>query len=248
MSGMSQPLLEVADLRFTYPDGAVALRGVSFTMTRGERVGLVGPNGSGKSTLLLCLSGLAFGEGTVRIEGVELTEKSTQQLRGRIGLVFQSPDDQLFMPTVADDLAFGPINQGLDDAEVQARVGATADALKLTPMLERAPHHLSMGQKRNAAIGSVLTMNPALLLMDEPSSNLDPRARRQLISVLAELGTTLLIASHDLALIGRLCERVLLIDGGQIIADGPTRQLLADAELMERHGLEAWTETMGART
>ncbi len=226
-------------LRYTYSDGTHALRGVDLALHRGERVGLIGPNGSGKSTLLLCLAGLLDAEGIVRFNGSTRT-LGTRELRGQVGLVFQSPDDQLFMPTLRDDLAFGPINQGLTAAQVDERVMDVAGQMGLGSMLDRAPHHLSMGQKRNAAIACVLAMQPSVLLLDEPSSNLDPRARRQLMKVLAPLGATLLVASHDLALIGSVCERVVLIDDGQIVADGRAGELLANNELMEAHGLEGW--------
>jgi len=232
-------LLEAENLSYRYDDGTVALRGVSLRISRGEKVGLVGPNGSGKSTLLLCLAGLFKGSGGVRVEGVDLAGPRAGQIRGRVGLIFQNPDDQLFMPTLADDLAFGPINLGLPAEDAEARVQESAAALGLTDMLDRPPHHLSMGQKRNAAIATVLAMNPAVLLMDEPSSNLDPRSRRRLIEVLGALESTMLIAAHDLALVGRLCCRVLVIDEGRIVADGTTRAILDDAALMDRYGLSA---------
>jgi cobalt/nickel transport system ATP-binding protein len=230
-------LLEAENLSYRYDDGTVGLRGVSLRIARGEKVGLVGPNGSGKSTLLLCLAGLFKGTGGVRVEGVDLTGPRAAQVRGRVGVIFQNPDDQLFMPTLADDLAFGPINLGLPADEAQARVEESAAALGLADMLDRPPHHLSMGQKRNAAIATVLAMGPAVLLMDEPSSNLDPRSRRRLIEVLRSLESTMLIAGHDLALVGRLCCRVLVIDEGRIVADGPTRTILDNTELMDRYGL-----------
>jgi cobalt transport protein ATP-binding subunit len=235
-------MLDVQDLHYAYDDGTEALRGLSLTVDRGERVGLVGPNGSGKSTLLLCLSGLLRGRGRVCIDGVELSKGTLPQIRGRVGLVFQSPDDQLFMPTLADDLAFGPVNLGLSADQVERRVNDTSSQMGLAGMLDRPPHHLSMGQKRNAAVATVLAMQPALLLMDEPSSNLDPRSRRRSIEVLAALDATLLIASHDLDLVGRLCRRVAVIDEGRIVADGPARDILGDAALMEQHGLEPWHE------
>ncbi|MHC4675422.1 MAG: energy-coupling factor ABC transporter ATP-binding protein, partial [Planctomycetota bacterium] len=194
---MSELLLEVNDLHYDYDDGTRALRGIDLAMSGGEKVGLVGPNGSGKSTLLMCLSGLYVGKGVICIDGVEVIKRGMKGIRGRVGLVFQSPDDQLFMPTLTDDLAFGPINLGLDNAEVQERVDRAASQMGLLDMLDRAPHHLSMGQKRNASIGTVLAMQPSLLLMDEPSSNLDPRSRRRLIEVLESLDTSMLIASHD---------------------------------------------------
>lgn len=236
---MPEALLQVEDLSYTYGDGTTALTGVSFSIAPGERVGLIGPNGSGKSTLLLCLAGLLFGRGRIRTEGAELTAASARRLRGRIGLVFQSPDDQLFMPTLEDDLAFGPINAGLPESQVRERVGRVAEAFGLSSMLQRAPHHLSLGQKRNAAIAAVLALEPSVLLMDEPSSNLDHRARRQLLHVLAELPAAMLIASHDLLLVQALCDRVILLDEGRIAAAGPCEPLLTDAALMASHGLEA---------
>jgi cobalt/nickel transport system ATP-binding protein len=239
MSVNADPLLQVESLAYSYPDGTPALRGVGFSMAAGEKVGLVGPNGSGKSTLLMCLGGLYSGSGRIRVEGADFGRDRLKELRGRVGLVFQSPDDQLFMPTLADDLAFGPVNLGLSPEEAHDRVHETADALKLTDLLDRAPHHMSMGQKRSAAIASVLTMRPALLLMDEPSSNLDPRGRRRLIEVLSGLPSAMLIASHDLALVAGLCRRVVLIDDGRVVADGPAADILRDGKRMEAHGLEA---------
>lgn len=237
---MTVAALRVEDLTYSYPDGTRALQGMSLGIERGEKVGLVGPNGSGKSTLLMCLNGLLAGRGRIVVEGDELTQARLREFRGRVGLVFQSPDDQLFMPTLADDLAFGPINQGFGEVEVQERVQKVAADLGLAGLLDRAPHHLSMGQKRNAAIAAVLAMRPDVLLMDEPSSNLDPRWRRRLIEILTSVSVTLLVASHDLALVGGVCSRVLLIDEGRMVADGPTADILGNAALMEAHGLEPW--------
>jgi len=235
-----EPLLQIAGLTYAYPDGTQALRGVDLAVSAGEKVGLVGQNGSGKSTLLMCISGLYTGQGCIHCEGSELTGSRLRETRRHVGLVFQSPDDQLFMPTLADDLAFGPVNLGLDAHEVGRRVEEVAAQMGLSELLDRPPHHLSMGQKRNAAIASVLVMRPALLLMDEPSSNLDPRSRRRLIEVLKSLHATMLIASHDLALVGTVCSRVALIDEGRIVADGPAAEILGNGELMDRHGLEIW--------
>lgn len=240
MRTLAPPALQVENLRYAYPDGTPALRGISLTLDAGEKVGLVGPNGSGKSTLLMCLNGLLAGEGKVVVQGDELNAGRLREFRGRVGLVFQSPDDQLFMPTLADDLAFGPVNLGLDPDDVRRRVDEVASELGLAGLLDRAPHHLSMGQKRAAAIAAVLAMRPAVLLMDEPSSNLDPRGRRRLIEVLEALSETLLLASHDLALVGNVCRRVLVIDDGRLVADGPVDDILSDTRLMETHGLEAW--------
>jgi cobalt/nickel transport system ATP-binding protein len=240
---VAEPLLQVEGLRYHYPDGTTALRGVDLTIQTGQKIGLVGPNGSGKSTLLMCLSGLFKGQGAIRVDGAELTTTWTSAARKRVGLIFQNPDDQLFMPVLADDLAFGPVNLGLDPAEVRRRVAESASQMGLTEMLDRPPHHLSMGQKRTAAIATVLTMRPDLLLMDEPSSNLDPRWRRRLIDLLASVQAALLIASHDLALIGRVCETVCVIDEGTIVAQGNTRDILGDAAVMEKHGLDVWPDT-----
>ncbi len=239
---MDEMLVEVRDLRYQYGDGTAALRGIDLAILRGQKVGLVGPNGSGKSTLLMCLGGLFVGQGSIRFDGQDLPAKWPRGMRGRVGLVFQNPDDQLFMPTLEEDLAFGPVNLGLDRGEVHRRVEESADQMGLVPMLDRPPHHLSMGQKRTAAIATVMAMRPDLLLMDEPSSNLDPRWRRRLIDVLRSLTATLLIASHDLALIGRVCRRVCIIDEGRIVAQGDTADILGNAAIMESHGLDVWPE------
>jgi cobalt/nickel transport system ATP-binding protein len=241
---LGDSLLRAEDLRYAYPDGTPALRGLSLAIAAGEKVGLVGANGSGKSTLLMCLSGLFKATGRMRVESHDVTAP-IREAPGRLGLVFQNPDDQLFMPTVADDLAFGPINLGLPDSEVHQRVHEAAEAMGIDPLLDRPPHHLSMGQKRSAAIAAVLAMRPGLLLLDEPSSNLDPRSRRQLIEVLGRLPAAMLIASQDLSLIDRLCARVIVLEEGRVAADGGTRELLRDSALMERHGLEAWGEARG---
>ncbi|HOW72377.1 MAG TPA: energy-coupling factor ABC transporter ATP-binding protein [Phycisphaerae bacterium] len=238
---MPEYLLSAEGLSYRYDDGTDALVKVDLGIGPGEKVGLIGPNGSGKSTLLLCLGGLLTGRGAVKLDGRPLTRSDFKASRGQIGLIFQSPDDQLFMPTLEEDLAFGPINQGLDEHAAHERVHQVADRMGLDAMLGRAPHHLSMGQKRNAAIAAVLAMKPTILLMDEPSSNLDPRSRRRLIKVLTDLDTAMLIASHDLALVGCLCRRVMLIDEGRMVADGSTTEILGNAELMESHGLEWWT-------
>jgi len=237
---VSEPLLHVSGLTYAYPDGTPALRGIDLAVSAGEKVGLVGPNGSGKSTLLMCLAGLVFGRGRIAFAGAPLTPERVKEVRGRIGIVFQSADDQLFMPTLSDDLAFGPTNLGWPADQVRTRVRQVAEQMGLSHMLDRPPHHLSMGQRRNAAIAGVLAMQPELLLMDEPASNLDPRSRRRLIDLLAALPMTLIIASHDLAMVAGLCPRVVLADDGRVIADGAAETILHDAALMERHGLEAW--------
>jgi len=237
------PAIEVDGVAYTYPDGTEALRGVTFALAPGEAVGLIGPNGAGKSTLIWTLAGfLAPSRGRAIVQGREVRKANLADVRRRLGLMFQNPDDQLFMPTLEDDLAFGPVNLGLSESGVRERVASAAAQMDLCSMLDRPPHHLSMGQRRGAAIAAVLAMQPSLLLMDEPSSNLDPRSRRRLIEVLAGLDATMLIAAHDLDMVGRLCERVAVIDAGRIVADGAAREILGSAALMEQYGLETWRE------
>lgn len=235
---MADPVLAASGLTYTYPDGTEALRGVCTCLAAGERVGLIGPNGSGKSTLILCLGGFLVSGGQVRVNGVTLHRRNARAFRQGLGIVFQNADDQLFMPRLWDDVAFGPINQGLDSEQVARRVGPALEQVGLTGLEEKPPHHLSMGQRRSAAIATVLAMAPDVLLLDEPSSDLDPRGRRKLIEQLRSLPAAMLIATHDLLLVDELCERVLLIDDGRIVAEGPTRALLLDAKLLTAHGLE----------
>lgn len=231
------PILEVHNLTYTYPDGRQALNGVSLSLSPGERVALTGPNGAGKSTLLLTLAGILRAEGSIQVEGVPLSPATLPRLRARMGLVFQSPEDQLFSSTVFEDVAYAPLYQGLTPAEVSARVNEALDAVGMWAFAARMPHHLSMGEKKRVAIATVLAMKPALLLFDEPSAGLDPRARRDLIHLLEQLPQTLLIATHDLNLVQRLCPRMILLDGGRVVADGKTEQLLADEGLLAAHGL-----------
>jgi len=235
---MAEALIDVHDLRYVYPDGTTALDGVSLHVGAGESVGLVGPNGAGKSTLILHLNGFLHGEGLVRIHGRELTRHALREVRRMVGVVFQDPDDQLFMPTVFDDVAFGPLNLGLSEEEVRGRVAAALAAVGCSGLEGKAPHHISAGQKRAAAIATVLAMRPDILVMDEPSSNLDPRSRRKLIALLGGLPITKIVASHDLDLILDLCPRCVVLDAGRVVADGPTEELFADDELLLAHGLE----------
>ncbi|HKB03770.1 MAG TPA: ABC transporter ATP-binding protein [Gemmataceae bacterium] len=233
-------MIHVRDLRFAYPDGRQALDGVTLSVSASESVGLIGPNGAGKTTLFLCLCGvLRSTPGSVSVAGLDPAEPTQRkQLPARAGVVFQNPDDQLFSSTVAEDVAFGPLNMGLPADEVRERV---ADALKRTGMTgqdDRVPFHLSGGEKRRAAIAGVLAMRPEVLLLDEPSMFLDPRGRRELIRLINALPGTKLIASHDLPLVRDTCSRVILMDAGRVVTeDGP--EMLKDAGLMERHGLEA---------
>ena len=235
---MADALIDVHDLTYVYPDGTRALDGLSLHVEVGESVGLVGPNGAGKSTLILHLNGTLRGEGLVRIHGIELSKHNLRDVRRRVGLVFQDPDDQLFMPTVFDDVAFGPLYLGLSEDEVRGRVEAALAAVGCSGLERKAPHHLSAGQKRAVAIATVLAMQPDILVMDEPSSNLDPRSRRKLIERLASLDITKVIATHDLDLILELCPRTVMIDAGRLVADGPTEALFEDEALLLAHGLE----------
>lgn len=233
------PCIELRNLSFTYPDGRQALDGVDLEVMPGEKVALVGPNGAGKSTLLLLVTGLLKGTGTVRLLGEELDDGNLRRLRSRIGLVFQNPDDQLFSPTVFDDVAYGPLYAGLPAEEVQRRVDWALRQVGMQGFAERLSHHLSLGEKKRVAIATVLAMDPEILLLDEPTGGLDPRARRQLIALLAALPQTMLIATHDMRLVGELLPRTIVLDEGGVAADGPTAEILGDTQLLEAHGLES---------
>ncbi len=233
------PLIEVRNLSFAYPDGHVALAGVSLTLAAGEKVALVGPNGAGKSTLMLHLNGiLRPAAGAVRVLGIDVREGNLARVRAAVGMVFQDPDDQLFCPTVFADVAFGPIYQGLPEREVCARVQQALDAVRMGHMAGRVSHHLSTGEKKRIAVATVLAMAPAVLVLDEPSAGLDPRARRGLIGLLRELPQAMLVATHDLRLVRDLLPRMIVMDEGRVVADGPTPDILADEMRLEAHGLE----------
>ncbi len=236
---MSHHIVEVRDLAYTYPDGTRALEGVSFRITHGESVAIVGANGAGKSTLLLHLNGVLFPqEGAVRIGDIPLTRGTLPEIRRTVGTVFQDPDDQLFMPTVHDDVAFGPLNLGLPADEVDARVTRALERVGALALRDRPPHRLSGGEKRSVAIATVLSMAPDILVMDEPSSNLDPRARRRLIGLLLSFQHTKIIATHDLDMVLEVCERTIVVHGGRVMADGATREVFADDALLEASSLE----------
>lgn len=231
--------LEVRNLRFSYPDGFNAVKDISFVIQPGERVGIIGANGAGKSTLLSLLLGMLFpGQGTILAGGVEVTPKSLPQIRQKLGLVFQDPDDQLFMPTVYDDVAFGPRNDKLDETTVEKSVQEALEKVGISHLSDRAPFKLSGGEKKSAAIASVLAMKPDVLIMDEPTSGLDPKARRKIIDLMENIECTKIITSHDLDLVLETCSRTLIVHGGQIAADGPARDILSDGGLLERCGLE----------
>ena len=236
---MSHHVVEVRDLAYAYPDGTEALNGVSFRVEHGVAVALVGANGAGKSTLLLHLIGyLPVARGEVRIGDVPLTRETASAIRRAVGMVFQDPDDQLFMPTVGEDVAFGPLNLRLPPTDVEQRVASALERVGMSHRRERPPYRLSAGEKRAAAIATVLAMSPDILVMDEPSSYLDPRGRRRLIDLLRSFEHTRIIATHDLELVVDVCSRVMVMDGGRVVADGPTRLILNDVALMQAHGLE----------
>ncbi|MDD5466525.1 MAG: ABC transporter ATP-binding protein [Anaerolineales bacterium] len=231
--------IEIDHLTFSYPDGHPALVDVSLHIQPGEKVALVGPNGAGKSTLILHLNGILAGQGAVRVCGLDLAQAGNlPKVRGMVGLVFQSPEDQLFSPTVFEDVAFGPLYQGLPDQEVRQRVSEALAAVHMGQYASRVSHHLSLGEKKRIAIATVLSMKPEVLVLDEPTAGLDPRARRSLIRLLDELPLTMLASTHDMHLVQELFPRMVIMDEGHVVADGPTQVLLRDAALLEAHGLE----------
>ena len=232
--------IEIEHLHYAYPDGFEALRGIDLVVGRGEKVALVGPNGAGKSTFMLHLNGTNRpAHGLVRVAGMAVERATLGRIRSEVGLVFQDPDDQLFSPTVRDDVAFGPLHMGLPEAEIHDRVERALAAVGMAGFERRLPHHLSLGQRKRVSMATVLSMDPSVLVFDEPSAGLDPRGRRELIELLRELPQTMLVATHDMRLVAEVLTRTVVMDAGQIVADGPTARILADAALLEAHGLEA---------
>jgi cobalt/nickel transport system ATP-binding protein len=232
--------IDVESLSFAYPDGKRALDDLRFAVAAGEAVGLVGPNGAGKTTLFLCLAGVLSAQATtLKVAGLDPRQPAERkQLPARVGIVFQNSDDQLFNTTLGDDVAFGPLNLRLPADEVRRRVTESLARVGLAGFEARVPFHLSGGEKRRAALAGVLAMQPAILLLDEPSMFLDPRGRRELIGLLNELTITKVIASHDLEMILDTCRRVVVLDQGRLIAEGPSERVLSDRDLLEAHGLE----------
>jgi len=234
-----KPIVTVHNLTYRYPDGTEALRDISFEINDGESVALMGPNGAGKTTLFLHLNGLMKGNtGDVRIFDITLDgKKSLREVRRRIGIVFQNPEDQLFCPTVFDDVAFGPLNYELSPEEVRSRVQNALEAVGMHGFEERVSHHLSFGEKKRISLATVLSMKPEVILLDEPTSNLDPRSRRKVMEVIGSLEVAKVIATHDLEMALELCERGIIMDDGRVVADGRTLDVLKDKSLLEAHGL-----------
>lgn len=231
--------IEIDNLKFSYPDGHPALNGVSLHIEPCEKVALVGPNGAGKSTLILHLNGILEGQGgDVCVAGLPVIKANFGKVRARVGLVFQNPDDQLFSPTVYEDVAFGPMYQGLAIEQVRQRVDEALSVVHMSDYALRVSHHLSMGEKKRIAIATVLSMKPEVLVLDEPTAGLDPRARRSLIRLLDDLDITMLVSTHDMLMVRELFPRMVIMDEGRVVADGPTQTLMNDEVLLNAHGLE----------
>jgi len=230
--------VKITDFTYRYPDGTLALESVNIKIDPGEKIALIGPNGAGKSTLLLALGVFIKGTGKITVNSIEANKKNAPQIRKKLGIVLQNPDEQLFMPRLFDDVAFGPLNMGLDEHEVIERTQKALESVGLNELAQKGPHHLSAGQKRSAAIATVLSMEPEIIVMDEPDSNLDPRNRKNLIRILNSLTQTLIIATCSMDFASATCDRAILINSGHVIADGTAEKIMSDQALMEGHGLE----------
>ena len=236
---MSDAVLEMHKVAYAYPDGHQALFGVDLHVHRGEKIALLGPIGAGKTTLVLHVNGILFpGAGSVRIAGMDVNKENLKAIRAKVGVVFQDPDDQLFMPTVRDDVAFGPSNMGIVGDELAKTVAEALAAVGMSEFADRSPQHLSFGQRRRVAIATVLAMKPEILVLDEPSSNLDPAARREIAEILESLDITMLMVTHDLPYALELCDRSVILSAGAIVADRATYDLLTDDALIKQHRLE----------
>ena len=230
--------IEIENFTYRYPDGTPALSDISLNVEHGRKLALIGPNGAGKSTLLLAMAGFAKGTGKVLVDGLEVNSKNIKKIRTRLGCCLENPDDQLFMPTLFDDVAFGPLNMGLEPEQVKMRVAEALATVGLAKMADKAPHHLSAGQKRAAAIATILAMSPKIITLDEPDGSLDPRNRDNLMTLLRSLPQTLIIATCNMNFAAALADQAVLLDKGQIIADGEAKTIMSDAKLMAAHGLE----------
>jgi cobalt/nickel transport system ATP-binding protein len=230
--------IEIENFSYGYPDGTSALSDITLSIEHGQKVALIGPNGAGKSTLLLAMTGFVKGTGKVLVDGLEINRKNLKKIRTCLGSCLENPDDQLFMPTLFDDVAFGPLNMGLEAEQVKKRVADALQTVGLSEMTDKAPHHLSAGQKRAAAIATILSMSPKIITLDEPDGSLDPRNRNNLIKLLGSLSQTLIIATCNMNFAAALADRTVLLDKGRIIADGEARQIMSDSKLMSEHGLE----------
>jgi cobalt/nickel transport system ATP-binding protein len=237
VSNIMDKVIEIKNLSFTYPDGHRGLAGVDLDIRTGENVAVIGPNGAGKSTLLLHLNGVLRSNGSVKICGLKMDERNLKDIRRKVGLIFQDPEDQLFSLNVFDDVAFGPINMGLSENEVKQHVSRALGWVGMVGYEQRSPHHLSIGEKKRIAIATVLSVDPDILVIDEPTSNLDPRSKWSLVDLLNQLPITKVIATHDLELVSATCQRTVIMDGGKIVADDKTKRILSDIPLLKDHGL-----------
>jgi cobalt/nickel transport system ATP-binding protein len=233
----SEMAVEMKKVTFNYPDGQCGLKDITLNIYCGESVGLIGPNGAGKSTLLLHLNGILRGTGEIYIRGLKVEDKNIRKIRKMVGMVFQDPEDQLFSLNVFDDVAFGPLNLGWSDEEVTRKVSSALARVGMSGYEKRSSHHLSIGEKKRVAIATVLSMDPEILVLDEPSSSLDPRGKSFLISVIQELPVTRIVASHDLELVKKICNRIIILDKGSVVADSNAEEIMGDRSLLDAHGL-----------